>query len=331
MKSILLLSKKYNDFRLLVVGIIILLTFTFLISLGNLNNIFATTVATIDKKGYDLKEVKDNVYVVSANGYNVMFLVTGEGVVVIDAPPGIGDKILKAISEVTDEIIGHLIYSHAHKDHIGAAHIIFQQQPEIEIVAQNETADILKMRNDLDRPIPTTTFIDNTTLTIGNKTIQLTYPGPYHQRGNIFIYVPEQKVLMVVDQLAPGEVPWKHLAATPEVPALMRSYDQALVYDFDIYVPGHGETGTKEDIKIQQEYVNDLKNNSQFALANVNYTETTKNIDKQNNAAATEAYFNALTNICVDRMENKWKGKLNGVGVWTDEHCEKMIQSIRVD
>ena len=105
MKSILLLSKKYNDFRLLVVGIIILLTF--LISLGNLNNIFATTVATINEKGYDLKEVKDNVYVVSANGYNVMFLVTGEGVVIIDTPPSIGDKIFKAISEVTNETIGH--------------------------------------------------------------------------------------------------------------------------------------------------------------------------------------------------------------------------------
>ena len=328
MKSILLLSKKYNYLRLLAVGFIIL-TLIFLISVGNLNTLLATAAIT-DEKGYDLKEVKDDVYVISSNGYNVMFLVTGKGVVIIDAPPAIGDKIPTAISEVTNETIEHLIYSHSHKDHIGAAHI-FQQQPDIEIVAQNETADILKMRNDPQRPIPTTTFVDNTTLTIGNKTIQLTYPGPYHQRGNIFVYVPEQKVLMAVDQLAPGEVPWKHLAATPEVPALIRSYDQALAYDFDVYVPGHGETGTKEDIKIQQEYVNDLKNNSQFALTNVNYTEATKNIDKQNNAATTEAYFNALTDICVDRMDNKWKGKLNGVGVWTDEHCEKMIQSLRVD
>ena len=328
MKSILLLSKKYNDFRLLVAGII-LLTFIFLITLGNLNNSLATTAA--DEKDYDLKEVKDNVYVVSANGYNVMFLVTGEGVVVIDAPPGIGDKILKAVAEVTNETIGHLIYSHAHKDHIGAAHIIFQQQPKIEIVAQQETADILKMRNDSERPIPTTTFVDNTTLTVGNKTLQLIYPGAYHQRGNIFIYVPEQKVLMAVDQLAPGEVPWKHLAATPEVPALMRSYNQVLAYDFDVYVPGHGETGTKEDINIHKEYVNDLKNYSQFALANVNFTDATKNIDKQNNAAVTEAYFNALTNVCVDKTEEKWKGKLQGVGVWTDEHCEKMIQSLRVE
>jgi glyoxylase-like metal-dependent hydrolase (beta-lactamase superfamily II) len=305
----------------LFVGII--LAFIFLISLGNIQSISAA-----DEKGYDIKHIKDGVYIVSSNGYNVMFLVTGEGVVVVDAPPSIGDKILQAISEVTNETIGLLIYSHSHRDHIGAAYIF---QPGIDIVAQQETADILKMRNDTERPIPTTTFLDNTTLNIGNKTIQLIYPGPYHQRGNIFIYVPEQKVLMAVDQLSPDEVPWKHLAATPEVPALERSYDQALAYDFDVYVPGHGNTGTKEDIKIQQEYVNNLKNNSKFALENVNFTETTKNIDKHNTAAVTEAYFNALTDICVDKMENKWKGKLNGVSVWTDEHCEKMIQSLRVD
>ena len=52
-----------------------------------------------------------------------MFLVTQEGVVVVDAPPAIGDKIFAAVSEVTDRPITHLIYSHAHKDHIGAANL----------------------------------------------------------------------------------------------------------------------------------------------------------------------------------------------------------------
>ena len=74
-------------------------------------------------------------------------------------------------------------------------------------------------------------------------------------------------------------MPWKHLDATPEVPALMRSYDQALVYDFDIYVPGHGQTGTKEDIKIQQEYVNNAEYQIvifikiDFSLQNSKYIE----------------------------------------------------------
>lgn len=36
------------------------------------NDIQATT-----EKEYDLREIKDGVYVISANGYNVMFLTTG--------------------------------------------------------------------------------------------------------------------------------------------------------------------------------------------------------------------------------------------------------------
>jgi glyoxylase-like metal-dependent hydrolase (beta-lactamase superfamily II) len=72
---------------------------------------------------YELQEIKPGVYVVSAGGYNSMFLVTQEGVVVVDAPPAIGDKMSAAVSEVTDRPITHLIYSHAHKDHIGAANL----------------------------------------------------------------------------------------------------------------------------------------------------------------------------------------------------------------
>ena len=58
---------------------------------------------------YELQEIKPGVYVVSAGGSNSMFLVTQEGVVVVDAPPAIGDKIFAAVSEVTDRPITHLI------------------------------------------------------------------------------------------------------------------------------------------------------------------------------------------------------------------------------
>src|SRR3712207_8642132 len=37
--------------------------------------------------GYELQEIKPGVYVVSAGGSTSMFLVTQEGVVVVDAPP----------------------------------------------------------------------------------------------------------------------------------------------------------------------------------------------------------------------------------------------------
>lgn len=278
--------------------------------------------------GYELQEIKDGVYVVSAGGYNSMFLVTGEGVVVFDAPPGIGDMIFAAVSEVTNEPITHLIYSHAHKDHIGAASI-FDDDDNVTIIAHRETARILKERADLDRPVPDRIFTRQMNFNVGNQTLQLLYPGPYHQQGNIFAYLPEHKVLMAVDHVVPGGVPWKHLSNTPDVHTYVKSVDRALAMAFDVFVPGHGPTGTKQDIMVQQEYFADLRANAMAAFGEVDFANATQGQEGGN--AMTEAYFNALTESCVGKIDAKWQGELEGVGVWTDEHCEKMIISVRVD
>lgn len=282
-------------------------------------------VAYAQAPEYSLQEIKPGVYLVSAGGSNSMFLVTQQGVVVVDAPPSIGDKIFAAVSNVTDMPITHLIYSHAHKDHIGAANLF----ENVTIIAHNETAKILNERNDTNRPVPDMNFTKEINLPIGNQVLQLIYPGPYHQQGNIFVYLPEHKVLMAVDNVVPGGLLWKHLGVTPDVPALIKSIDQITSMDFDVFVGGHGQPGTKQDILVQQEYVNDLRKNAVAALNEVNRTEVIQGIN--GSSATTEAYFNALTQSCADKIDAKWQGKLEGVGVWTDEHCERMIISERVD
>jgi glyoxylase-like metal-dependent hydrolase (beta-lactamase superfamily II) len=303
----------------------IFLVYVSLVDFTNQNNIIRAQ--TTNEKGYELQEIGGGAYVVSSTGYNSMFLVTGEGVIVVDAPPSLGDKINDAVAEVTDEPVKYLIYSHAHKDHIGGANVL---PAGIEIVAQKDTLGFLQMANDTGRPLPTQIFDNETTITLGNTTLQLSYGGPYHQNGNIFIYSPQHKILMAVDQFSPGGTPWKHLATTPHVPSYVQSYDQVLNYDFDTYVSGHG-IGTKDDVQLEKQYVSDLKNNAEFAIGNVNFTEATKNADKNNSAAVTEAYFNAMTDVCTESTDGNWKDKLQGVGVWTDEHCEKMIISLRND
>jgi len=147
-------------------------------------------------KGYLVEEISDGLYWVTDGAYNTIFLTTGEGVIVVDAPPSIGENYLNAIAEVTDEPITHVIYSHSHIDHIGAGS---QFPSEAVIIAQQETASTLQERNDSNRPIPTVTFEDNYTLEVGNQILELQYQGPMHVSGNIFIYAPQQKVLMLVD------------------------------------------------------------------------------------------------------------------------------------
>jgi glyoxylase-like metal-dependent hydrolase (beta-lactamase superfamily II) len=160
----------------------------------------------IPPKGYLVEEIRDHLYWVTDGVYNTMFLVTDKGVVAVDAPPSLGLKYLKAIAEVTNKPVNYLIYSHAHIDHIGAAGLF---PKNVTIIAQDETARELQSAKAVAKnvtmvpPVPTVTFSKNYTLAIGNQTLKLDYYGTNHLPGNIFIYAPKQKVLMLVDIVFP--------------------------------------------------------------------------------------------------------------------------------
>ena len=92
-------------------------------------------------KGYLVEELGEGLYWITEGMYQTFFLTTGEGVVVVDAPPSLAQHILKAVSEVTDEPITHLVYSHSHADHIDGAGAF----PEgLTVIAHEETAERLR-------------------------------------------------------------------------------------------------------------------------------------------------------------------------------------------
>ena len=123
---------------------------------------YTVQAPTVDPaKGYFVDEIADGIYWLIGGNYQTMFFTTGQGVIVIDAPQPIGTSYLEAIQEVTDEPITHVIYSHSHNDHVGAAGMF---PPDIEYIAHQDTADILS-----GVPDATITFDDSYTLTVGCK------------------------------------------------------------------------------------------------------------------------------------------------------------------
>jgi glyoxylase-like metal-dependent hydrolase (beta-lactamase superfamily II) len=68
-----------------------------------------------------------------------MFLTPGQEVIVVDAPQPIREKYIVAINKVTDESITHIIYSHHHQDHAGAAGQIFPET--IQYISHKQTAE----------------------------------------------------------------------------------------------------------------------------------------------------------------------------------------------
>ncbi len=280
-------------------------------------------------KGYLVEEISDGLYWVTDGAYNTIFLTTGEGVIAVDAPPSIGENYLNAIAEVTDEPITHVIYSHTHRDHIGSASIF---PDDAVIISQKNVALELEERNDPNRPIPEVTFDDEYLLEVGNQSLELKYDGPMHEPGNIFIYAPQQKVLMVVDVIFPGWTPFKDLAMAQDVPAFLAAPDKILEYDFDTYVGGHlTRLGTTEDVKIQQEYFLDIEENAAIANQKVSFMEIGQEVGFENPWLIFQIYADSITQQCTDATVSDWIDRLGGVDLYTYDHCWKISESQRID
>lgn len=274
--------------------------------------------------------------------YQSLFLVSHDSVVVVDAPPTIGHKLLKGIRTVTDLPVTHVVYSHAHADHIGAAYLF--DGPNVTFVAHTETRNELAQVNDSTRPIPSVTFSKQHNLKIGNQTLYLPYKGPNHEPGNIFIYAPKQRVLMLVDIIFPGWVPFDALGEVQNVPGFIKAHDQVLEYQFDHLVAGHlNRAGVRQDVVNQKEYVSDLYNNCVEAirLSEPNITSPVsiakvlppvEMANPGNSWATFKAYIEGdVASYCADKTTAAWLGRLAGADVFGMSNAVTMIESVRID
>lgn len=283
----------------------------------------------IPAAGYLVEEIRDGLYWVTDGVYQSIFLTTGEGVIAVDAPPSIGPNLLKAIADVTKERVTHLVYSHAHADHIGAASLF---PGPVQIVAHEETARLLARRGDPHRPAPAETFSDRYTLSVGRQTLDLRYHGNNHEPGNIFIFAPAQKVLMVVDIVFPGWVPFKALADAQDVPGYIAAHDAILAYDFDTFVGGHvTRPGTRDDAETARAYVLDLKAKGAQALQSVSFAAVAQRAGTDNPWVIADAYLDAVARACTDAMLPGWTGRLGGADVFTYSNAAAMLDSLRGD
>lgn len=280
-------------------------------------------------KGYRIEELGSGLYMITDNAYSSMFIVYETGVVVVDAPPPYAEHILSGIREVTNKPITHLVYSHSHIDHIGGTKLL---GPVPTIIAQEETKNLLVEAADPQRPLPTITFKDKYVLKAGSQTLELSYHGYGHEPGNIFIYAPKQKVLMVVDTVFPGWMPWRRMALAQNMRGLYRIVDEINQVDFTKFVGGHvARWGTKADVQTQIEFMDDLKSAAATALKTTKFGEEMNPKDMGNPWAGFDNYIDRVANQCMNTLEPKWRDRLAGYDAFIWDQCYAMEQSLRID
>lgn len=280
-------------------------------------------------KGYRLQDFGKGLYLVTDNQIQSLFLVYDKGVVLIDAPQALAPFLLKAVAEVTKNPVTHLVYSHAHADHIGGTGSLGIKPI---IIGHAETLKWLKRDADPARPLPTVTFTDHYTLKVGGQVLELSYHGNGHLPGNIFIQAPAQRVLVTIDLIFPGWMPWRRFAVAEDVFGHLAQVEEISKMDFDYVVGGHVErVGTKADVLTQVEFNRDIREAADKAHKTTPLGVGLSPQDKSNAWALFDNYIDRVALQCVNTMTPKWASRLAAYDVYIWDQCYSMEQTLRID
>jgi glyoxylase-like metal-dependent hydrolase (beta-lactamase superfamily II) len=287
------------------------------------------------KMGYAVQGVGGGVYVISDNGWQSAFLVTNEGVIVFDAPASFGKSVPSAIAKVTDQPIKMLVYSHAHKDHIGGS-AAFKNIKDLKVVALDTVSDFLSEMNDPDCLQPNVTFKTVKTLTLGGQNVELSRHDYHSNEGDLFIYIPKAKFLMAVDCVTPGYAPFQGFDITTNFHEYMKVFDQLLAYDFDTFVGGHlTSIGTKQDVLTTKEFTMDVYNTVKHIHNTMDQgavtSDAAKEIGTDNEFLLFKILLDKATNDSVKEIQPRWINRLAGVDVWLPTHVRTALIYVRWD
>ena len=289
----------------------------------------------LNDQGYYVGRVERNLYWVTDGVYQSAFLTTRDGVVLFDAPPSIGHNLRRAVDEIASangvpNTVTHLVYSHHHADHGGAASLF---DGDVTRIGHEETRRLLIRDGDPSRPLPDVTFADTYTLQTGGERVELAFHGSNHSPDNIYIHFPDHDTLMFIDVVNAGWVPIYNLNLSEDVQGYMQAPDIALSYPWTHFICGHlGRLATRDDVAVHQQYIADIEASSREALASVNpvpyYVQAGVNA-----WPGVKGHLDAVTERAAAPVIAKYTGVLAAadIEVFTTTTTFAIMQSLRLD
>ncbi|MCO4759719.1 MAG: MBL fold metallo-hydrolase [Oceanospirillaceae bacterium] len=205
---------------------------------------------------YSIEKINGDLYRFVDDRHRSVFLVKDDGILLVDPLNHAAARWLKAeFKKRFNKPVKYVVYSHNHGDHIYGSEVF--DDPETVFVSHALTKqDIIDTRTKV--VVPEVTFKDQLNLSLGDSEVQLRYHGPNDGRGSISMLFPQEKTLFVVDWVIVGRMPWRKLWSY-DIRGMINSTRDVLMLDFDIFVGGHADMGTKADVARYLKYIEDLQ------------------------------------------------------------------------
>jgi glyoxylase-like metal-dependent hydrolase (beta-lactamase superfamily II) len=233
-----------------------------------------------------LKQVAPDLYFLYDDiSSNSAFLVTDEGVLVIDTRqhPAHGRDLIARIRKITDKPIKWAINTHAHGDHflgnpafkaVGAT--IIAHRDTVAGMVKNQDLEVKRRAAffkslDLDPSevkivLPEMTFDSRLSIKLGNRVVEIMYLGAGQNPGDTLIYFPHARALYVGGPFANHN--WSNMSFTPSIDGWIALLDKIAAMDnVDMYLPGHGDVGTRDDVLLEARLLGDVQKEVKAAIA----------------------------------------------------------------
>ncbi len=240
--------------------------------LGAVTAFSTATAQNMDEVEIKTEDLGNGLYVMFGSGGNIGVSVGEDGVIMVDdqyAP--LTDRILAALSEVTDEQVLFVLNTHYHFDHTGGNENLGREGSII--VAHDHVYD--KVSVDFNHEtfgrvfpamakegLPKITFNDQMSFRINGDNARAFYAPNAHTDGDSMIYFKNADVLHMGDIYFNYLYPFIDVFAGGTVDGVLKAQREALemVDDSTQIIPGHGPMASKDDLIINYEMIKDVRN-----------------------------------------------------------------------
>jgi len=234
-------------------------------------------------------------YANSGHNNNLSFIITDEGVVVINASDNylLAQSLHKEIQSITDKEVKYVVLENA-QGHaaIGAA---YWKELGVPIIAHIDAKTELETYGEeiLDRVkqgrrdkadgsyvvLPDITFENKKIIELGGQRIELLHLGPAHSPGDIVVWLPQKKLVISGDMAFHERL--LPVTEHTDTGAWVKTWDKFAALNAEIVIPGHGgPTNMEEVTKYTRDYLVYMREQISILLDNDSTLENATKIDQ---------------------------------------------------
>jgi len=215
---------------------------------------------------YSIKMLRGDVGIFTERGGTIGFLLSKDGIVVIDAQfPDTAQHLIDDLKKRSTNPFRYLLNTHHHGDHT-AGNIAFKGVVEHVVAHENSLANqksVAEKGNSLDKQLlPDLTFKEEYKLKIGDETIKGDYYGAGHTNGDSVYHFEKANIFHAGDLMFNKRHPFVDRTAGANMTQWIKDLDKVIkkANKDSIIIFGHSlnpgeETGTIEDVKKFQDYL----------------------------------------------------------------------------